>query len=388
MDRKHDYDVVVVGARCAGAATALLAARSGLSVLLIDRAPYGSDTLSTHALTLPGVLQLSRWGLLDEVRESGTPKVTQVVYDYDGTSFEIPIKPRGDVDGLYAPRRQVLDRVLVDAAQRAGADVRHRVRATDLVMSAGRVAGVVMEDASGAYSATAKLVVGADGARSPIARRVGAKTTYTAPRSTATIYTYAAGLPDDAYWNHFVRGAAVGIIPTNDRTANLWVSVPMSHLRSLPPGPSAQRFDRLLAAAPQLAAKVGAARPGQRHWTFTGMRGFARQCWGPGWALVGDAAYFKDPISAHGMTDALIAAELLAQQVGRIAAGEQQDSALAEYARLRWQLIEPMIPAIETAATLDGNMTALQQSHRTMNRAMHAEWALLTALGSTLAVSV
>src|SRR5690606_37951458 len=122
-----DYDVVVVGARCAGAATAMLLARSGLSVLAIDRNRYGSDTLSTHALTLPGVLQLSRWGLLDAVRAAGTPRVSRVVQHYGPQCVEVPIRPRGSVDGLYAPRRHVLDRILVDAAVAAGADVRHGV---------------------------------------------------------------------------------------------------------------------------------------------------------------------------------------------------------------------------------------------------------------------
>src|SRR5512143_3573983 len=144
------YDAVVVGARAAGAATAMLLARQGLRVLAVDRGAYGTDTLSTHALMRAGVLQLARWNLLERIEAAGTPPVHRTVFHYQDEVVEIPIKPKHGVPALFAPRRTVLDRVLVDAAVEAGATVRHRVRAAELVHgSGGRVEGVVLRDDAG-----------------------------------------------------------------------------------------------------------------------------------------------------------------------------------------------------------------------------------------------
>lgn len=369
--RRADYDVVVVGARLAGAATAMLLARAGLSVLAVDRARYGTDTLSTHALTRAGVLQLSRWGLLGALRAAGTPRVEKVVYHYGDEPVEIPVRPRGDVDGLYAPRRALLDRLLVDAAVAAGAEIRHRVAVTDLHRDGSRVTGVRL---AGGETVRARLVVGADGARSTIAQLVGAAMRYTATASTATIYTFADQLPADAYRNWFRPGVGAGLIPTNAGQANLWIGVPMAELRQAGHRDRAGLFHRALRrVAPRLAAAVAGQVSGP--WaTFPGRPGFVRQWWGPGWALVGDAAYFKDPISAHGMTDALIGAEELARAVTAIAAGADEPTALAGYARRRERLIRPMIPAIERLSSFAWDLAGLKQAHTEINQAMRAEW--------------
>ena len=132
----NHYDVVVVGARVAGASTAMLLARAGLKVALLDRGDYGSDTLSTHALMRAGVLQLSRWGVLDEVVAAGTPPVDKTLFHYgDGDMVQVSIRSSRGVDALYAPRRFVIDRILVDAAAAAGVDVHHGVTVTELLGS-------------------------------------------------------------------------------------------------------------------------------------------------------------------------------------------------------------------------------------------------------------
>ena len=142
LDRvEAGYDVVVVGARAAGAATAMLLARRGLRVLAVDRGAYGTDTLSTHALMRAGVFQLAAWGLLERIEAADTPRVRRTVFHYEDEVIDIPIKPRDGVPGLFAPRRTVLDRVLVDAAVEAGADVRHRVRLADLAPRPRRACG-------------------------------------------------------------------------------------------------------------------------------------------------------------------------------------------------------------------------------------------------------
>ena len=119
--RSSRHDVVVVGARAAGAATAMLLARAGLDVLVVDRSRYGADTLSTHAIMRAGVMQLHRWGLLDAIVAAGTPAVRTTSFTYASASLPIPVKPIHGVDALYAPRRTVLDPILVDAARAAGA---------------------------------------------------------------------------------------------------------------------------------------------------------------------------------------------------------------------------------------------------------------------------
>jgi flavin-dependent dehydrogenase len=276
------------------------------------------------------------------------------------------------VDGLYAPRRQVLDRVLVDAATAAGAEVRHRVAARDLWMAGGRVAGVVLDDGRTHTRVRAGLVLGADGIRSGVALRVGAQVRYAARGSSATVYTYATGLPAGAYRNYFRPGACAGVIPTNGGEANVWVGVPMERLRGAGSAGHARLFAHVLGrVAPELAEAVAGRR---RYACFPGRPGFARQCFGPGWALVGDAGYFKDPASAHGMTDALIGAELLARAVLAAAGGEAEQVALAGYARQRWRLIAPMIPAVAHVASYRWDAASLQRAHRAMGAAMRAEW--------------
>ena len=132
------WDVVVVGARVAGASTALLLARAGLRVLVVDRARRGSDTVSTHALLRPGVLQLRRWGVLDAVREGGTPPVRRTTFVYGEDVVSVAIRPSSGVDALYAPRRHLLDRVLTDAAAEAGGDVLHEVTVARVLEDGGR----------------------------------------------------------------------------------------------------------------------------------------------------------------------------------------------------------------------------------------------------------
>src|SRR3954447_16898488 len=148
MQATQHYDVLIVGARCAGAATAMLMARRGLRVLAIDKAGYGDDTISTHALMRGGVLQLHRWGLLARLKEVGTPPVATTTFHYGDEAVEIAIRPGDGVDALYAPRRTVLDSLLVDAAWEASADVRHHHKLAGLIEDAGRVIGAVVLDAN------------------------------------------------------------------------------------------------------------------------------------------------------------------------------------------------------------------------------------------------
>src|SRR5579871_4324901 len=165
-------DVVVVGARLAGAATAMLLARRGMRVVLVDRTRPGVDTLSTHALMRGGVLQLQRWGLLDRVRAAGTPPVHRTTFTYADAVVPIDIEPEDGVDALYAPRRTVLDPIVVEAAYEAGVDVRFGHAVSGLLRGErDRAAGVTGVGVDGRpFRIHANFVVGADGLRSAVAR--------------------------------------------------------------------------------------------------------------------------------------------------------------------------------------------------------------------------
>jgi flavin-dependent dehydrogenase len=343
------YDVVVVGARAAGAATAMLAARAGLRVLVVDRGRYGADTVSTHALMRGGVLQLDRWGLLPEVVAAGTPPIRKATFHYRDTSVAVDIGPSHGVDALYAPRRTVLDPLLVDAAAEAGAEVRFGVAVHDLRRDdRGRVVGIEATDRLGQrFAADARLVVGADGLRSVVAARVGAPTLLKGEGASAWVYGYWAGVEADGYEWAYRPGATAGVIPTNDGQACVFAGTTAASIGRR--GRAA--FEPLLeAASSSIAARVLEGRLVGNLRSFVGQPGYLRKAWGPGWALVGDAGYWKDPLSAHGITDALRDAELLSRAI--VASVEEGDEAgpMQEYQNTRDRLSQRMFAVTDTLA--------------------------------------
>jgi flavin-dependent dehydrogenase len=372
------HDVVVVGGRVAGAATAMLLARSGLRVAVLERGRYGSDTVSTHALMRAGVLQLSRWDLLDEVVESGTPPVRRTVFHYLGLPpVQVSLRRSGGVDALYAPRRRVLDRILVDAAAAAGADVLHGTTVTGLLRDEqGRVHGIRgTRPGGGPLELRAPLTVGADGIRSVVARDAGAPVVRQGRSSTAVLYRYFTDLPTAGYEWAYGPGCAAGLIPTNDGLTCVFVGTTPERMRALRSGGTEQAFDDLLATAgPGLRARAAAARPAERIRGWSGVPGFFRRPWGPGWALVGDAGYYKDPISTHGMTDALRDAELLADQVVE-ALGRGKPAALAfrRYQAVRDSLSNRLFDATEAIAAYDWDIDRVQGLLRRVSSAMSDE---------------
>ena len=363
------YDVIVAGARVAGASTAMLLARQGLRVLVVDPVPRGRDTLSTHALMRGGVLQLRRWRLLDRVRAAGTPAITATTFDYGDEQVTIPIKARQGVDALFAPRRTVLDALIVDAAVTAGATVIHGLSVLDLATGPdGRVRGAwVGGRGHEARRVSADFVVGADGVRSKVARLVRAPVEHAGLHATASMYAYWKGLPSDRYRWIFRPATGIGVIPTNGGEACVFVSVrperfqtlrrrglDRSYLRTV------QSIDPELASAMERGGRRGHVR------AFPGIRGFLRRSHGPGWALVGDAGYFKDPLTAHGMTDALRDAELLARA---IAAGRGED--LAGYQELRDEAGRGLMEVTDRIASLDWSMEEVKELHVTLAREMN-----------------
>src|SRR5262249_45648172 len=170
-----EYDAIVVGARCAGAPTAMLLARRGWRVLLVDRASFPSDTVSTHLMHAPAVAALARWGLLDRVVASGCPPIRNYSFDFGPITISGSPRPVDGISTAYAPRRTVLGKILVDAAAEAGAEVRERYTVDEILIEDGIVIGIRGRSEGGKPTAErARVVIGADGRNSQVARAVGA----------------------------------------------------------------------------------------------------------------------------------------------------------------------------------------------------------------------
>jgi flavin-dependent dehydrogenase len=338
---RHRHDVVVVGARAAGAATALLLARLGHDVILLDRAVFPADTLSTHQIARTGVVQLHRWGLLQAVLGSGAPAIRQVTFTTPDESTTRAIKDKAGVDLLIAPRRYILDTIVAEAAAEAGADVRMGVIVAGLRLDdTGRAVGVYGHDRTGdPVEIDARFVVGADGLGSRVARSVGAEVIEDRGDRGAVQYAYYTGLPWDGIELIVADRALTGVFPTHDGQACIWICSPSADAHQARRR-SASREEAFTAyldrTAPDLAARL---RAGRRTSQVTGMLrtpNYIRTPHGPGWALVGDAGYHRDAVTGHGLSDAYRDAELLAVALHQVLRKEaEENAALAAYQRRR-----------------------------------------------------
>jgi len=365
------YDAIIVGARCAGAATAMLLARAGLKVLAIDRKPYGSDTLSTHALMRPAVLQLWRWGLLEPLLKAGTPLVETTTFHYGDEEITIPLATGSDLPGLIAPRRTVLDRILVDAARKAGAEILHEVAVGDLFADTrGRVRGIEIRAAGRAsLRVGADIVVGADGIGSLVAKCVDAQILRHGAVSAAHVYGYAPVEPGAGYHWYFRDGIAGSFIPTNDGLACIVASVPTGLFdQRFRLGHARARMDVLEALSPALAAQAARAPKDARLQAFRGLPGYIRQAHGPGWALVGDAGFFRDPITSHGISDALRDAESLA-----CAILDGSEEAFAIWQQQRDMIANQILDTTDAIAGFDWTLDDLGERHRRFSAVLKAE---------------
>lgn len=338
------HDVIVVGARCAGAVTAMLLARRGHRVLLIDRSTFPSDlVMSTHLIWQPGVAKLASWGLSEALAATGCPPLTTARIDFGPFALTGSFPPAEGVAEAYSPRRHVLDHLLVEAAVAAGAELREDTTVDALRSDDGAVTGISARSRSGVgFAADARLVVGADGMHSTIARLVHAPEYHTRPPLQGTYFTYWAGVPIDGV-ELYLRDwrAAYGWL-TNDDLALVGVNWTASDFPAAR-ADIAGHYQRVLAdAAPALAARVQAGSQAGR-WVGGAITNYFRTPFGPGWALVGDAGYQKDPCTAQGISDAFSHAELLAAAIDDGLSGRRpMHEALAGYERARNHAALPM----------------------------------------------
>lgn len=354
---EQPYDVVIVGARVAGSATAMLMARRGLRVLVVDRASFPSDTLSTHQIQVPGVARLARWGLLDPLVAAGTPATRRVRLEFGGVVLDGSFPPFEHVDALYSPRRFLLDTMLIEAAQRAGVEVWERFAVEDVVWRDGRVVGIRGRRRDGAtVTVPTRLVVGADGKHSTIAKAVAAKRRSHQAPATLACYTYWSGVPLDRGELYHGPGYAAAAFPTNDSLTMVYVAAPIADFARFRVDLQAN-YLALLDRCGDLGQRVRAGRRAERVRATPDLPQIIRQAYGPGWALVGDAGLVMDPISAQGITNAFRDAETLADAVSAAYAADAGPEAslpahLARYERRRDAVNGPMYAFTQRLAQL------------------------------------
>jgi flavin-dependent dehydrogenase len=348
------HDAIIIGSRVAGSSTAMLLAKRGYRVLVVDRATFPSDTISTHIVWQHGVSRLIDWGLGDRLKALDAPALDTLQLDFGPVALTGTLPPVGDATVTYAPRRLRLDKMLVDAAVEAGADVREGFTVDEILFEAGRVTGVRGHDKSGMETTErSPVVIGADGVHSMLARTVQPVEYNVRPTLTCWYYSYWSGI-ETSIMRFFSRpGRAIGCIPTNDGAVCVGVALPR------------EQFDRVkadiethymaaLEAAPQFKEEVLSGRREERFYGIGQIPNYFRKPYGPGWALVGDAGYHKDPILAQGISDALRDASLLTSALDDVFDGRAEwDQSLAEYEKTRNRAVEGIYALNAEFATLE-----------------------------------
>jgi 2-polyprenyl-6-methoxyphenol hydroxylase-like FAD-dependent oxidoreductase len=382
---EHEYDAIVVGARCAGSPTAMLLARKGYRVLVVDKATFPSDTISTHLVHPPGVAALKAWGLLDRLLATGCPGIHTYAFDFGAATIS-GAPGTDDAPLAYAPRRTVLDKLLVDAAAQAGAELREGFAVDDLAVEEGRVTGIRGHGkGEPALSLRARVVVGADGHHSRVARLAGAQPYNEIPPLQVSYYTYVSGLAmDGRYEVHLRPGRGFAAWPTNDDLTLVIGGWPRSQLAENRKDVEGN-FLAALEIDPEFAPRF---RSATRETRFVGqsLANFMRKPFGPGWALVGDAGYTKDFITALGISDAFRDAELCATALDEALSGARPfEAAMAGYQSERdrrslpfYELTAQLAPLAPLPAELEQLLAAMQGNQEAMDQFARVAGAVMS----------
>jgi flavin-dependent dehydrogenase len=349
------YDAIVVGARCAGAPTAMLLAQKGYRVLLVDKATFPSNMpLSTHVVQAPALLRLRRWGLLDQVVASGCPPLHTYEFDFGPFTIEGSPTPLDGIGHAYAPRRFVLDDILVRAAVAAGVELREGFRVDDLVHDDGRVVGFEGRlGRGGRVQERARIVIGADGRSSLVAKAVKALKYAPYPRLQGAIFSYWSGVQARKLEVHLRERRAAFAFPTNDGLTLVAACWAARDLPSAREDFEASYLSTLREVSPDLYARTLAGRR-EAGFAVDSVPNYFRVSYGPGWALAGDAAYLTDPLLASGIADAFRDAEVLSEALDVGFSGQQSmQDALAKFEATRLDQSRPMYEFTTQLARLE-----------------------------------
>jgi flavin-dependent dehydrogenase len=359
----RSYDAIVVGARCGGSPTAMLLARAGYKVLLVDKATFPSDTMSTHVVHPPGVAALARWGLLTRLLDTGCPALDHYSFDFGPVTIAGSPRPVDGFANAYAPRRTILDQILIEAAVRAGAELREGFTVDELVIDDGTVTGM-RGHAKGGLPVTerARLTIGADGRHSVVAKTVRPQEYNERPSRLAMYYAYWSDLPASGFdtWIRTEHRRGWAAAPTHDGLTVMPFGWPIEEFhanRSDIEG----NFWKALDLVPAFAERVRAATRESKFIGTAELPGYVRVPFGPGWALVGDAGYHKNPITAMGINDAFRDAELLTTAVeGVLSGGRRYEDAMGEYQSTRDREAMPVYEFTDDFAQLQPPPPELQ----------------------------
>ena len=383
------FDAIIVGARCAGSPTAMLLARQGFKVLLVDRASFPSDTISTHILWPHGAEILARWGLLGALAGTGAPPICrQMTFDVGPFALRGTIPDANDGLGGFCPRRTVLDSLLANAAAEAGAEVREGFTIDALLVVDDVVVGVRGHGrGERPVEEHARIVIGADGVHSFVARAVRAQEYDVRPIAACGYYSYFSDV-DQGDIELYVRiHHAFGGAPTNDGLHLVMVNWPAEHFPAVRADVEAHVW-RALASAPDFAARVRQGRRQEKWYGTAGVPGYFRRPYGKGWALVGDASYNRDPITAQGISDAFIDAQRLVDALSRWLSGQGAfDGLLAAHESARNERVRPMYEFTTQLAALDPPPPEMQALFGALRGNQDATNAFLSAVTGAIPLS-
>jgi 2-polyprenyl-6-methoxyphenol hydroxylase-like FAD-dependent oxidoreductase len=381
------YDAIMVGARCAGSPTAMLLARKGYRVLLLDKATFPSDTMSTHHIHPPGLAALERWGLLERLEATGCPPVETYSFDFGPLTISGSPQPIDGIAHGYCPRRTVLDRLLVEAAVEAGAELREGFSVDEILASDGTVTGIRGHAKGGAaVTERGRVVIGADGRHSLVAKAVKAEQ-YDERRShLAMYYAYWSGLPvggfDTTIRAEHRRGWAA--VPTHDDLTVLPFGWPVEEFHANRTDIEGNFF-AAMDLAPAFAERVRAAKRESKFIGSADLPGYFRKPFGSGWALLGDAGYHKNPITAMGINDAFRDAELVAGALDDAFSGRRSyEEGMREYQEVRDREAKPVYDFTDDFAQLQPPPPDLQQLIGAMHGNQEAMDAFVSVQAATL----
>jgi flavin-dependent dehydrogenase len=381
------YDAIVIGARCAGSPTAMLLARKGYRVLLVDKATFPSDTMSTHLVHPPGVAALERWGLLDQLEATGCPPVEHYSFDFGPVSVAGSPQPIDGVARAYGPRRTILDKLLVDAAAEAGAEVREGFTVDEIVTEDGAVTGIRGHAKGGdPVTETAKVVIGADGKHSLVAKAVNPEAYNEKPSQLAMYYAYWSDLPVSGFETTIRaenrRGWAA--LPTHDGLTCMPFGWPVEEFKANR-GDIEGNFFKALELAPEFAERVRGAKRETKFIGSAELPGYFRKPFGPGWVLVGDAGYHKNPITAMGINDAFRDAELVAGALDDAFSEERSfEDGMAAYQQTRDEAAMPVYEFTAEFASMEPPPPEMQQLIGAMQGNQEAQDGFISVQANTL----